>query len=96
MHQSLDEILKLDQLKLPPYPQVDEIQWYPFTDSVGDPAYRVTVILRDDTPAEHRERNLTRAVETRIREALREAGVQEFPYIRTLTRAGLKWAEDNR
>lgn len=96
MQQSLDEILKLDNLDLPPYPKVAEIEWFPFTDSVGDPAYRITVILPDDTPPEQRERKLTREIETRIRRALREAGIEEFPYLRTLTRADLSWAEENR
>lgn len=96
MQQSLDEILKPENLDLPAYPKVREIEWFPFTDSVGDPAYRITVILPDDTPAEHLDRQLTREIETRIRRKLREAGVEEFPYIRTLTRADLKWAEENR
>lgn len=96
MQQSLDEILKLDKLDLPPYPKVDEIEWFPFTDSVGDPAVRITVILPDDTPPEQRERKLTREIETRISRTLREAGVEEYPYVRTLTRADLKWAEENR
>ncbi len=96
MQQSLDNILKLDKLDLPPYPKVDEIQWYPFTDSVGDAAYRITVILADDTPPEHRERKLTREIENRIRQVLREDGVEEFPYIRTATRADLKWAQEQR
>jgi len=83
-------------LHLPPYPKVQEIEWFPFTDSVGDPAYRITVVLPHDTPPEHRERRLTREIENRIYRALREAGIEESPYIRTVTRADLKWAEENR
>ena len=96
MQQSLGDILQFDKLDLPPYPKVDEIEWYPFTDSLGDPAYRITVILADDTPPEHRERKLTREIENRIREALNKAGIEEFAYIRNATRADLKWAEEHR
>lgn len=94
--QSLDDILNLDKLNLPPYPTVSEIQWYPATDSVGEPSYYITVILPDDTPPEHRERKLTREIERRIKQAIRNAGIEEFAYTRTATPADLKWAEENR
>jgi len=96
MQQSLDDILQLDKLDLPPHPVVDEIHWYAYTDSIGEPAYRITVILADDTPPEHRKRQLTRQIEDKIFDTLQEAGADGFPYIRTLTRADLEWAEKNR
>ncbi len=96
MQRSIDQVLNLKSLDLPPLPEVEEIQWYPFIDSNGFPAYRVTVLLRDDTSEAHRARVLTREIEKRIEEALLSANIEEFPYIRTLTRADLQEAEENR
>ena len=94
MQPSLSPLLDLEQLALPSLPKVEAIEWYPFTDSQGYPAYWITVILADDTLPQQRTRSLTRAIESRIRDALREANVEEFPYIRTVTRADLKEAEE--
>jgi len=94
--QTIENILKPENLDLPPIPKVDAIEWFPFTDSVGDPAIRITVIIPDDTPPDHRERKLTREIEDRIARAIRDTGIEDSPYIRTLTRADLHWAEENK
>lgn len=95
MHRSLSTVLDLKKLKLPPVPKVDAIEWQPIVDHVGDDAYEITVIIPDNTSGSDRARELTRQIETTIRQALRDAGIEEFAYMRTLTRADLREAEEN-
>ncbi len=95
MHRSLDTVLDLKKLELPPVPKVDAIEWQPIVDHVGDDAYEITIIIPDNTSDSNRARELTRQVETTVRKALRAAGIEEFAYLRTLTRADLREAEEN-
>jgi len=93
MHISLESTLDLNKLDLPPVPKVDAIEWQPIVDHVGDDAYEITIIIPDDTPEPDRKRRLTRAIENQVREVLRNAGISEFAYTRTLTRKDLREAE---
>jgi len=91
-HISLEKLLDLQTLrpKLPQEPKVLDIQWLPIVDHAGEDSYEITVIIPDDTPKENLERKLTRAIETKIREELRDAGIAEFAYLRTLRPADLR------
>jgi len=91
-HISLEKLLDLETLrpKLPPAPKIQDIQWMPIVDHAGEDSYEITVIIPDDTPKEHLERTLTRAIETQIRQELRDAGIEEFAYLRTLRPADLR------
>lgn len=93
---SLEHLLDLKTFRaqLPTVPTVEKIQWIPIVDHAGDDAYEITVIIPDDTPPEHLERTLTRAIEQRIRQELRDAGITEFAYMRTLRPLDIREAEE--
>ena len=74
MPASPEEILRLDCLHLPASPPVKEISVYAFTDSIGDPALRVTVVVdvEPDSPESHWE--YLSPIQDEIFRAVRPAG----------------------
>ncbi len=74
--------LRADLTKKAP---IADLQWYRTTDSLGDPAIRVVLILRDDAGELKRIRPELRAIKDRIYETLLANHISEFPYIRIIT-----------
>jgi hypothetical protein len=82
-------VLDLKSLKLPPRPKVVAIRHRPYIDSVGDQAVRVWVILEEGTPSDGPLWTELEPIERAIRDNLRKAGVEWFPYIHYATRSEL-------
>jgi hypothetical protein len=80
----LDEVLDPKKLNLPAEPRVEEIKSRPFTDSIGDPALRVNVVIEPFRIGERRWKYLE-PIESEIFRALKEAGVDRWPYVRFVT-----------
>lgn len=88
---SVIEKLKPSQLQgLPPIPKVEDIESWEDTDSLGDRALRVQVVLASETPdADRRWRNLE-PIQNAIERLLEQEGYEHFPYVRFLTRSELE------
>ena len=85
MTEQLDEILALPHLNLPDRPRVERIEWYPFTDSIGDPALRITVVLDEEFGKQGPQWSQLKPIQQVIDRALRDHGIADFPYIRFVT-----------
>jgi hypothetical protein len=81
----LHQVLEPRALDLPPQPHVTEIRCDAICDSLGDDALQVIVVLDGSTQDEDRSWERIEPVEGVIREALRDAGEERFPYIRFRT-----------
>ncbi len=81
----LEEILRSVSAGLPPRPRVAQIHGYPFTDSIGDPALRIVVVLDEEFGREGPEWSQLKPIQQAIDRALRERGITDFPYIRFIT-----------
>lgn len=83
------EVLDLKKLDLPPKPRVVELRVEPYVDHVGEDSLWIWVVLDSRT----RRQDMTPARLNRIDDAisrrLLEAGIHEFPYTHTRTRAQL-------
>ncbi|MBI2924585.1 MAG: hypothetical protein HYY24_02645 [Verrucomicrobia bacterium] len=66
--------------RLPARPRVQEIGFEPYTDSTGDSAVKVTVLLAETTPEKERAFRSVAPIEQAIREALMEEGIDLWPY----------------
>lgn len=73
--------LDLKTLKLPPYPEVLSIQAEDYTDSDGDEALRITVVLAEDTDLDKVTGENVRALKSAIRDSLIGEGISRFPYV---------------
>jgi hypothetical protein len=81
----LDEILREVKDRLPPRPRVAEIYGYPYTDSLGDPAFRITVVLDEEFGKEGPKWAQLKPIQDAIFEAVDKRGVKDFPYVRFVT-----------
>ena len=81
----LDEILAEVRNRLPTEPEVAELYGYPFTDSLGDPAFRVTVVFKNDFGKEGPKWVQLKPFQDLIFEALEEDYPEVFPYVRFVT-----------
>jgi hypothetical protein len=81
----LDELLAVPSLNLPARPRVERIDWYPFTDSIGDPALRITVVLDEQFGKGGPGWSQLKPIQEAIDRSLRNHGISDFPYIRFVT-----------
>ncbi|MBW3539715.1 MAG: hypothetical protein KY476_05545 [Planctomycetes bacterium] len=86
--ETLNRILNLRNLQLPPRPKVDEIRWERIVDSLGDDALEVWMILDDDTGPDDLKGTRT-PIQRAVHDALLAAGIDLFPYTRLATHAEL-------
>jgi hypothetical protein len=90
---SIDELLSLDNLKLPEKPRVERIECYEMVDSRDHDALRVTIVLDIDDPFEIlRYRAERHSIEDQVFEILRRHGETRWPYFRYLRTAD--WAAE--
>ncbi len=82
MERDLKKALALPKLKLPGRPRVERVEFAQITDSIGDPALRITVVLDEATSDEEREWSRLAPVADAIRRALAAAEIDLWPYIR--------------
>jgi hypothetical protein len=75
------EAIDIRNLRLPPSPPVAEVKVEEYTDSSGEPALRVTVVLDESADVEKESGETIGNLKSAIRESLREHGVTLFPYI---------------
>lgn len=85
MTEPLREILERVRAGFPPRPRVAEIYGYPFTDSLGDPALRITVVLDEEFGAHGPDWLQLKPIQEAIHSALRNRGITDFPYVRFVT-----------
>lgn len=78
---SIREALDLKRLSLPATPPVAEVRVEDYTDSSGEPALRVLVVLEEDADVENLKGDAVRALKSAIHDSLRNHGVSGFPYI---------------
>lgn len=94
----ISEALNPTKLSLPARPRVEEIQWWEFTDQIGEDALRVVVVLDADTTTEERGWLRLKPIEDAIFDRIRAYEISLYPYIRFVTRTELelekvgKWA----
>jgi hypothetical protein len=79
--QKTRKALDIKKLRLPSIPTVSALQVEEYTDSTGDPALRVRVILDESTDIEKLSGEAIGDLKAAIRESLRKHGVTKFPYI---------------
>ncbi len=84
--EQLNEILEMVSTGLPPGPRVAQIHGYRFTDSIGDPALRIGVVLYEQYGKEGPRWAQLKPIQDAIDRALRDRGITDFPYIRFITR----------
>jgi hypothetical protein len=87
--QKIAKILNLKNLKLPPEAKVVDIRWYPDVDHHGWDALQVWVILDESTTPETHGWKELHPVERKIRDSLRAAGIEAFPYIHYSTQSDI-------
>jgi hypothetical protein len=75
------EALDLNRLRLPASPQVTRLEAEHYTDSSGEPALRILVVLDESTDIDHLSGADVGELKFAIRESLREHGITGFPYI---------------
>lgn len=85
---TIDRLLDLRTLNLPAKPKVDEIRWERYVDSLGEDALQVWVILDDATRLEDLKGART-PIQRAVHDALLQAGIDLFPYLRLVTHAEL-------
>ena len=69
----------------PPKPEVAEIQWQRDTDSRGDPALRIDVVLDEEFGREGPQWVELKPIQDAIRQALLDPGITDFAYLRFVT-----------
>ena len=75
------EALDLRQLKLPERLNVQRLDVEDFTDSDGDPALRIQVLIEESVEVNEMTGRDVIELKHAIRESLREHGIRLFPYI---------------
>ena len=73
--------LDRESFSLPTSPLVREIQVENYTDSSGEPALRVLVVLDEETDVENLGGSAVRTLKTAIQVGLQRHGLSGFPYI---------------
>ena len=90
--QAIDKILAPRSLPLPEKPKVVEILHEPYIDHLGDDALWIRVVFAEGTTGEHRNPGALREINFAIADALLEAGIDLFPYVRYATKSELEEA----
>lgn len=85
VEQLLDRLMGDLRAELIAQPAIADLQWFRFTDSVGDPAVRVVLVLHDNLEDFDRVVRELRDTKDRISSALLAEGIHDFPYIRVIT-----------
>jgi len=75
------DAVDLKSLSLPPSLPVAEVRVEDYTDSSGEPALRILVVLEEDADVENLKGDSVRALKSAIHDSLRNHGVSAFPYI---------------
>ena len=75
------EALDLTKLSLPPSPPVSRIEVEDYEDSLGEPALRLLVVVRENTDMTKVSGEQIGEVKAAIRENLAAHGISRFPYI---------------
>ncbi|MBI1367030.1 MAG: hypothetical protein GC162_00100 [Planctomycetes bacterium] len=86
----IESILDPKSLELPNRPVVKRIQVQQDVDSLGDRAFRVWVILDDQTSDDERRWVMLAPIEERIKQKLSETGFEEWPYLTFRTEAEMQ------
>jgi hypothetical protein len=79
-NERIRKALAVESLPLPPRPKVERVELQEYTDSLGDPAVQVFVILSEKTKDSERTAAMIRPIENAIRSALDKANVGRWPY----------------
>ena len=90
----LDELLDPKRLPLPDYPVVRKIVPVAGTDWYGDPAIHVMVLCVDATPLDHFKVKYMRPIGEVIKNALRKAGDDRWPFFRYSTEEAMREARE--
>jgi hypothetical protein len=64
-----------------------DVEWQPYTDSLGDEALRVIVVVTDKAARAEQLYEQFKPIDQALSVALRARDVDEFPYLRFLTRS---------
>ena len=75
------DALDLKSLNLPPEVPVSRIEVQDYTDWDGDPSLRLLVVLDESVDVEKLPTGAIGKLKSRIRDSLRDHGVDLFPYI---------------
>ena len=94
LNENAREALDLKNLSLPSVLQVEEVTAEDYTDTSGESALRVTVILAEEVDVENLPESAVGILKSAIREGLRNHGVTEFPYIFLAKRSELAEVDD--
>jgi hypothetical protein len=94
--ETLNEILAQVRPQLPAEPRIAELYGYPFIDSLGDPAVRVTVVFAEDFGKEGPDWSQLKPIQDAIFQVLRDRGIEDFPYVRFVTSRELAANPDAR
>jgi len=78
--EEINEELSVERLSLPSRPEIERVEYRDHTDSLGDPAVQVFVILSEKARESDRTVDKLRPIEDAIRTALNKAGVGRWPY----------------
>ena len=89
------EALEIKNLPNPPGLQIVEVVAEDYTDSTGDPALRVTVILDESVDAEKISGKAVSDLKFAILENLRQRGIDLFPYVFLATRSELAETDED-
>jgi len=89
----IETILAPKSLDLPERPIVKRVQVQQDLDSLGEDAFRIWVVLDDQTLEEERCWARLAPIEERIKEKLREAGYEQWPYLTFWTESQMQEVE---
>lgn len=73
--------LDLKRLKLPAYPRVLRLEAEDYTDSSGDDSLRILAVIDDATELKPEIGPAVDEMKNRVRESLRQHGIDKFAYI---------------
>jgi len=76
-----EPVLKLDELRLPEAPRVELLQVDEYTDSTGDPALRVLVVLEDLAEDAEPRWSQLKPIQDEVFRVLAAKGESRFPYV---------------
>lgn len=80
-----DDVMNALRDELRARPQVEELEWSRIIDSLGDPAYWITVVLNGRSGDWDRRWSELKPIKNAISARFREAGITDFPYVRFVT-----------
>lgn len=95
--EDIEKALSLQNLKatLPDWPEVVDIQYTLGEDQGGDPSVFVVVFLDDATPESDWTSEKLNPIRDRLQQALNDTDIDRWLYVRYVTRAELREAEED-